>query len=252
MAPGHVPTQSRRFFDQFQTSRHFRIRTGRAMKTLLPLVAISSSRRSASLPPWEGGEVRSTAEQVRVAARAREAGIASDDQPYNVLVLNYTMQCPLACDFCCYSCGPHRTETMDKQLAVDLIGQAADLEVFGAVAFTGGEPFTFYDELVELSEVLSRRGLQMHVITACGWATGESDPAERLRPLVANGLTRLAVSHDPSHRSSPNRIRATSAAPRKSEHRPRLPAPDTGARTRIWRGLARATDASSRSPSSGR
>ena len=169
------------------------------MKTLLPLVAISSSRRSASLPPWEGGEVRSTAEQVRVAARAREAGIASDDQPYNVLVLNYTMQCPLACDFCCYSCGPHRTETMDKQLAVDLIGQAADLEVFGAVAFTGGEPFTFYDELVELSEVLSKRGLQMHVITACGWATGESDPAERLRPLVANGLTRLAVSHDPSH-----------------------------------------------------
>ncbi len=155
------------------------------MKTQLPFPSV--------------GEVGATAEQFRVAARARDAGILPDEYQCNVLVLNYTMQCPLACDFCCYSCGPHRTETMEQQVAVDLIDQAADLGVFGAVAFTGGEPFTFHDELVELSEVLARRGLPMHVITACRWATADTDPAEVLRPLVDNGLTRLAVSHDPSH-----------------------------------------------------
>ena len=172
------------------------------MKTQLPFptVAVAGSAAIETAPPaLEGVDVRSTAEQARVAARARDAGISPGEYDFNVLVLNYTMQCPLACDFCCYSCGPHRTETMGQHLAAALIDQAADLGVFGAVAFTGGEPFIFYDELVELSAILARRGLPLHVITACRWATEDANPAEILRPLVANGLTRLAVSHDPSH-----------------------------------------------------
>ncbi len=88
---------------------------------------------------------------------------------------------------------------MDKQVALDLIDQAADLGVFGEVAVTGGEPFAFYDDLVELSQRMALRSLPMHVITACAWATEDTDPAGVLGPLVANGLASLTVSHDPSH-----------------------------------------------------
>lgn len=119
----------------------------------------------------------------------------------SVLVLNYTMACPLQCDFCCYSCGPKRTETMSTDLAAGLIRDAAELGVFSSIAFTGGEPLLFVDEITGLSEICREVGLPITMATAAHWGRTESRALRILEPLARNGLIRLNISADPSHQA---------------------------------------------------
>lgn len=123
----------------------------------------------------------------------------TDPNQTNVLVFNVTRQCPLRCDFCCYGCHPKREERMTLELALDLVAQAADLGVFSAAGFTGGEPMLWLDELLVVGEALRDVGLPFSVITAAHWA---EDPAEARRvvdALVDRGMYRLGMSTDPSH-----------------------------------------------------
>lgn len=123
----------------------------------------------------------------------------SDVTQTNMLGLNVTMQCPLRCDFCCYNCHPKRTERMPVELALDLVTQGAELGVFSAVGFTGGEPLLWLDELLVVGDALRDLGLPFTVVSAGHWA---ADPAEARRivdALVDRGLYRLGLSTDPSH-----------------------------------------------------
>ena len=137
--------------------------------------------------------------QDAAAMRAMARGIEIERDRQNVLVLNYTMTCPLACDFCCYASGPRRGETMDLDLALDLVDQAADLGVFGACSFTGGDPFVYHDDMLVISERMKRHGLpfQRHL----GVRLGNGRRCSRRDP-AATHLQRtqsLTASHDPSH-----------------------------------------------------
>jgi len=117
----------------------------------------------------------------------------------NVLVLNYTMACPLACDFCCYACHPGRKEKMQLSRALSLVDQAADLEVFSSVGFTGGEVMLFYDDILTIGERLREHTLPFTIATAGHWATSRNVARSMLEPLASRGLIRLNVSCDPSH-----------------------------------------------------
>lgn len=116
-----------------------------------------------------------------------------------VLVLNYTMACPLQCSFCCYSCNPKRKEKMDIALAKRLINEAGNLPDFSSVGFTGGEPLLFPKEITELSFECKNVGLPFTIATAGHWAKTSKHARAVLEPLAANGLIRLNLSSDPSH-----------------------------------------------------
>jgi MoaA/NifB/PqqE/SkfB family radical SAM enzyme len=170
------------------------------MTRQLPVVDISRRREPLrTLLTWERGEPLATDRQDLVAERALARGLEIEPDRHNVLVLNYTMACPLSCDFCCYACGPRRTETMDRALAFDLVDQAADLGVFGACSFTGGDPFVYYDDMLAISRRMAQHGLPFTAISACAWATDDDAVDEMLRPLVDAGMTCITASHDPSH-----------------------------------------------------
>ena len=170
------------------------------MTTQLPVVDISRRRGpELELLQWERGDSLTTDRQDRAAERALARGLEIEQDPHNVLVLNYTMACPLACDFCCYACGPRRTETMDRSLALDLVDQAADLGVFGACSFTGGDPFVYYDDMLAISRRMAEHGLPFNVISACAWATDDDVVDEMLQPLIDAGMTGITASNDPSH-----------------------------------------------------
>lgn len=117
----------------------------------------------------------------------------------NVLILNYTLACALACDFCCYGCHPNRAEKMPVTLAINLVEQAADLGVFSSVGFTGGEPMLFLDELLEIGDVLRKRGLPFTIATAAHWATSPAEARRIIALLAERGLCRLNLSSDQSH-----------------------------------------------------
>ena len=168
------------------------------MVKALPILDLTRSGPAREVPVWPAAPLRSTEAQDRVAARARARGIEIEE-PANSLVLNYTMKCPLACDFCCYASGPRRAETMDLRFALDIVDQAASLGVFGAFGFTGGDPFVFHEDLVVISRRIAEHHIPFSAISACAWATSDYEIRRHLEPLIENGMTDFVVSHDPSH-----------------------------------------------------
>jgi MoaA/NifB/PqqE/SkfB family radical SAM enzyme len=123
----------------------------------------------------------------------------ADAQERNVLVLNYTMTCPLRCSFCCYGCHPGRHEKMPLEKAKDLITQASSLESFSSVAFTGGEVFSHEADLIALSYHLRLVGLPFTVATAGHWGSDATHADAMAQLLVHNGLRRANIRYDDTH-----------------------------------------------------
>lgn len=125
--------------------------------------------------------------------------LTSEEGEGNVLVLNYTLRCPLACDYCCYDCHPQRTEKMPLALALRLVDEAADLQVFSSIGLTGGEPMLFFDELLHIGDRCKRQGIPFTIVTSGFWAISPEEAHRKVSLLSERGLTRLSLSHDPSH-----------------------------------------------------
>lgn len=141
---------------------------------------------------------------IPIAAEASEADQLMEHELYHtperdVLVLNYTLACPLSCDFCCYGCHPKRAEKMPLEAAKDLISQASEMGNFSSVGLTGGEVFMFEDELVALSDHIKKCNLPFTVATAAHWATSPEKASALAFKLVENGLKRANISCDHSH-----------------------------------------------------
>lgn len=91
---------------------------------------IDRSRRTGAnkpVPIWQEQTPRTTGRQNRMFDEAMRQNVALEADPFNICILNYTMTCPLACDYCCYTCGPKRTETMDFNFAMGVVDQAIQL-----------------------------------------------------------------------------------------------------------------------------
>ena len=71
-------------------------------------------REDRPLVGWSRDEHRS--QKLQDNALAAAAGMSIEADAFNVLILNYTMKCSLASDFCCYGCTPKRTELMSLLL----------------------------------------------------------------------------------------------------------------------------------------
>ena len=53
---------------------------------------------------------------------------------YRIMLLLYTYKCSSKCDICTFSCGPERSEKMDKNFAKELIRQAKDNKLIEEMA----------------------------------------------------------------------------------------------------------------------
>ncbi len=117
-----------------------------------------------------------------------------------LLVLIYTVDCPLRCDFCWCPGDGYKPTKIRKEDAIRYIREAAGLGVVKKAVFTGGEPFLFHEELVEVLEAC--KGLMpVRIVTSCFWAKTKELALERLRPLVGRGLIELSCSTDPTHQA---------------------------------------------------
>jgi hypothetical protein len=81
------------------------------------------------------------------------------------------------------------------------------------VCFTGGEPFLFYSEILELVRYSRELGLQqVDIVTGAGWVEGESNTRKKVKELVDAGLKVMAISWDPYHEEVSSRNQATTLA----------------------------------------
>lgn len=119
---------------------------------------------------------------------------------YAGLMLTY--KCPAECQFCYYNCSPDKGGLMPTGTAlniweslIDLAGPSAEVHI------TGGEPFLYFDHLVELLAEANRReliGLDA-VETNAYWARNPDIVLKRMKILRDCGIRRLKISWDPFH-----------------------------------------------------
>ncbi|MHC4518040.1 MAG: radical SAM/SPASM domain-containing protein [Planctomycetota bacterium] len=113
-----------------------------------------------------------------------------------------TYRCNAACEFCYYHCSPKKGGLMPVEMCLAAWRSLKVLAGDGAkVHLTGGEPFLYWDHLIEILAEGRRQGLgPADLLETNGfWATGESLIAERLDVLLDLGVRRLKISVDPFH-----------------------------------------------------
>lgn len=141
-------------------------------------------------------------------AHLRALRQASRSEFRDMLVLIYGMACPLKCDFCCHPVEDYGKDKIPRDTAIDLINQAAELDDFKLIGFTGGEPFVYIKDITAIMEATCHHGIDVRIVTAAHWATSYERAIETLKPLVERGLTQLSVSTDPSHQQWVSRAQA--------------------------------------------
>jgi hypothetical protein len=132
-------------------------------------------------------------------------GLARDEPKFKLwrsagLMLTY--RCNAACEFCYYHCSPRKGGLMPVETCLAawrslhiLAGAEARIHL------TGGEPFLYWDHLVEILRKGKEEGLgPVDLVETNGfWATDDRLAAERLNMLIALGMQRLKISVDPFH-----------------------------------------------------
>jgi len=113
-----------------------------------------------------------------------------------------TYKCNCACEFCYYNCSPEKAGLMTVDTAMHAWRALEALAGEGArVHLTGGEPFLYWERLIEILEQAKTEGLgRCDMVETNGfWAVSEKIAAEHLKILDHLGVRRFKISTDPFH-----------------------------------------------------
>ena len=108
-------------------------------------------------------------------------------------------KCNFACAHCGFSCGPDREEKMSLEDAAGYIDAAAENPDLQMIAFSGGEPFLYFDEVKTLMAHSYSKGLQGGITTNGYWASGYKETLAVLTGLQEIGLKNIITSFDDYH-----------------------------------------------------
>lgn len=113
-----------------------------------------------------------------------------------------TYKCNSKCVFCYYNCSPSQGGLMPIETAISswqslktLAGNTCRIHI------TGGEPFLFWDHLLEILKEGKKEKLgEVDMIETNGfWAVDDKITRERITALTELGMRRLKISCDPFH-----------------------------------------------------
>ncbi|MGD0043761.1 MAG: radical SAM protein [Isosphaeraceae bacterium] len=112
----------------------------------------------------------------------------------------YSHQCNITCRHCGILSSPHNKNRMVHGDAERYIREAAALRpLIGTIAFTGGEPFLFQSEHLELIKLSSSLGLATRVVTNGFWAHDVEKATSTLSRFREAGLREINFSADVWH-----------------------------------------------------
>ncbi len=114
--------------------------------------------------------------------------------------VEWTRRCNACCDYCCNECSITETECIDKEALKGWVAHfRSDYPEVDYIEITGGEPFLFYDDLLDFFQCTKKGGFGFSIITNGYWATDDRTTHRMLDPLISAGLRAICVSLDPSH-----------------------------------------------------
>jgi hypothetical protein len=116
----------------------------------------------------------------------------------NGLHLLLTYQCTFECDHCFVWGSPFQTGTMTMENIRSILDQAKEVGSVEWIYFEGGEPFLYYQVMLEGIKQANNLGFNVGVVTNSYWATSEEDAFLWLAPLVGK-VKDLTISSDLFH-----------------------------------------------------
>jgi len=133
---------------------------------------------------------------------------------FKQLALIITDKCTANCRICCLESNPCGKQKLSFNLACSCIEQASQVTGISSISFSGGEPFIFFDELLNLIQVSKSHKLKSSCVTNGFWATTKAIAKEKLSALKQAGLGAIKISYDEFHQEyvSPSNIAYIMAA----------------------------------------
>jgi hypothetical protein len=118
---------------------------------------------------------------------------------YLEIALMFARTCNISCRHCGIDSSPHNKDRMSLEEARGYIVDAASMPKFRKVTFTGGEPFLFQREHLDLIEICTGLGLSTRVVTNGFWAIDKQEGRKILAKMKEAGLGELNFSADKFH-----------------------------------------------------
>lgn len=120
---------------------------------------------------------------------------------YAIVGFIYTQACPLSCNFYCHTKEVVGSGKFTPDIVLPLVISFASQPSVTRFAFSGGDPFLFIDDIINVMSRARANGVSQpfHVVTSGYWAKSRSETKAILEKLFAVGMDALDVSYDTEH-----------------------------------------------------
>lgn len=115
-----------------------------------------------------------------------------------MLGLIYTYKCNANCRMCIFSCSPQREEKISLECSKKLVREAKEAGI-KLIGISGGEPFIYFDEIMEVAKYVKELGMSLTLTTNCFWATSYEKAVKILEQVKQNGADHIKISADDFH-----------------------------------------------------
>jgi organic radical activating enzyme len=114
------------------------------------------------------------------------------------IAFGYSTRCNLRCAHCVAADTLPDYQKMELTRAKEIIGDMAAAGVTG-ISFTAGEPFIYFEDLLELVALCREEGIYTRIVTNSYWAKTADQASQRLDRLKQSGLCQLRLSYSRWH-----------------------------------------------------
>ena len=126
------------------------------------------------------------------------------------LAFGYSTRCNIRCEHC-VATEHSDNRKMDHDKAKKIIVEMAQAGV-GGISFSAGEPFLYFNEIVELVKLCRQIGIYTRIVTNSFWARTAESSDSLVLELKENGLCQLRLSYSRWHQKNVNRDNVLNAA----------------------------------------
>lgn len=127
------------------------------------------------------------------------------------LAFGYSTRCNIRCEHCVATEDLPAGQKMDHDKAKEIIVEMAQAGV-GGISFSAGEPFLYFNKIVELVKLCRQIGIYTRIVTNSFWAKTAASSDHHVSELKKNGLCQLRLSYSRWHQKNVNRNYVLNAA----------------------------------------
>ncbi len=127
------------------------------------------------------------------------------------IAFGYSTRCTIRCAHCVAAGETPDSQKMELARAKEIIRDLAAAGVTG-ISFTAGEPFIYFDDLLEMVSLCREKNMYTRIVTNSSWAKTPEKTEHLLTLLKHCGLSQLRLSYSRWHQENVPRRNVLNAA----------------------------------------